>query len=183
MAGDANANIFVFDDREYPGEEEAETTFVEKSSTPTGTGGRVEEAGKVDDEEMYTDRGGDRWQCERGSNRAKPVFCGVKGFTDGGRVDFFVNGRMTTVTAVVRAPIARLQRHLAMGGARAELESSESEVKSESESSDEAELDVMEIVENEHVCFRRVFHQKRAHFTLEPNRSLNRIIHPVFEEG
>ncbi|KAI6147649.1 hypothetical protein BKA82DRAFT_4014843 [Pisolithus tinctorius] len=58
MAGDANANIFVFDDREFPGKEEAETTFVEKSSTPTGTGGRVEEAGKGTNEvEKMIDEG------------------------------------------------------------------------------------------------------------------------------
>lgn len=65
-AGDAKANIFVFDGRvgtccsteEYPGEDEAETIFADRSSTPTGVGGGAEEAGDVDDDENDGDASG-----------------------------------------------------------------------------------------------------------------------------
>lgn len=57
-AGDANANIFVFEDEvctcsieEYPGEDDADTILADRSSTPTGVGGGAEEAGEVDDVE------------------------------------------------------------------------------------------------------------------------------------
>lgn len=64
-AGDAKANIFVFDGgtgtcstEEYPGEDDAETIFADRSSTPTGVGGGAEEAGDVDEDEYDGDASG-----------------------------------------------------------------------------------------------------------------------------
>lgn len=64
-AGDAKANIFVFDGRvgtcstaEYPGEDDAETIFADRSSTPTGVGGGADEAGEVDEDEYDGDASG-----------------------------------------------------------------------------------------------------------------------------
>ncbi|KIN92829.1 hypothetical protein M404DRAFT_36682 [Pisolithus tinctorius Marx 270] len=59
MAGEANVNAFVFDDRmgtcsikEYPSKDNVDTILADRPSMPAGIGGGVEEAREVDDAEQ-----------------------------------------------------------------------------------------------------------------------------------